>query len=63
MSHTYNLNLEIFENNNIKIIFEKFQYPTYSQINSQFLPNMSIIDLLFNEGDNSINILKKCKNY
>jgi hypothetical protein len=57
------LNLEIFEKNDIKIIFEKFQHPTYSQINSQFLPNMSIMDLLFNEGDNSINILKKCKNY
>ena len=57
------LDLEIFDNNKIKIIFEKFQHPTYSQINSKFLPNMSIIDLLFNEGDNAINILKKCKNY
>ena len=57
------LDLEIFKNNNIKIIFEKFQHPTYSQINSNFLPNMSIMDLLFNEGNNSIDILKKCKNY
>jgi len=57
------LDLEIFENNNIKIIFEKFQHPKYSQINSKFLPNMSIIDLLFNEGNNAIDILKKCKNY
>ncbi len=57
------LDLKLFENNQIKIIFEEFKHPTYSQMNSKFLPNMSIIDLLFNEGDNSINILKKCRNY
>lgn len=57
------LDSKLFENNQIKIIFEKFEHPTYSQMNSKFLPNMSIIDLLFNEGNNSINILKKCRNY
>jgi len=57
------LDLNIFENNDIKVIFEKFQHPTYSQINSKFLPNMSIIDLLFNEGEKAINILRQCKNY
>ena len=57
------LDLKLFENNQIKIIFEEFKHPTYSQMNLKFLPNMSIIDLLFNEGDNSINILKKCRNY
>lgn len=57
------LNSTIFENENISVIFEKFEHPTYSQKYSKFLPNMSIIDLLFNEGNNSKNILKNSKNY
>ncbi|MDC0927995.1 WbqC family protein [Nitrosopumilus sp.] len=57
------LNEEIFKKEGIKIIFEKFIHPTYSQKYEKFIPNMSIIDLLFNEGENSIDILKNSKNY
>ena len=57
------LDTEIFENENIQVIFEKFSHPTYSQKYSKFIPNMSIVDLLFNEGKNSIKILKDSKNY
>lgn len=57
------LDKKIFQNANIKIIFEKFHHPVYNQNNSNFLSNLSIIDLLFNEGPNSIEILKNSKNY
>lgn len=57
------LDLEIFKNENITVKFEKFEHPQYSQKYSKFIPNMSIIDLLFNEGEKSIDILKKSKNY
>ena len=30
--------------------FQKFQHPIYKQFHGKFIPEMSIIDLLFNEG-------------
>lgn len=57
------LDEKIFENENIKIIYEKFEHPIYRQKYSEFVPNMSIIDLLFNEGENSSYILKNSNNF
>jgi len=57
------LDVNIFKDKNIQIIYEKFEHPQYIQKYIEFIPNMSIIDLLFNEGENSINILKNSKNY
>ncbi len=52
------LNLEDFKNNNIDIEFQNFVHPVYKQCYQPFIPNMSILDLLFNEGENSKNILR-----
>ncbi len=57
------LDENIFSKNNIDIIYEKFIHPTYKQIHGEFLPNMAIIDILFNEGENAVKILKESKNY
>ena len=43
-------NMELFDNNNIKVISSSFQYPTYTQIWGDFSPNLSILDVLFNCG-------------
>ncbi len=51
-----------FEKNSIDIIFQNFQHPTYSQKSKLFLPNMSIIDLLFNEGNKAEQILNESSN-
>ena len=56
------LDEKIFRKENIKVIYEKFQHPTYSQIHGSFIPNLSIIDLLFNEGEKSKEILLQSKN-
>lgn len=56
------LDEKIFHKENIKVIYEKFQHPTYSQIHGSFIPNLSILDLLFNEGEKSKDILLKSKN-
>lgn len=53
----------IFKQSGIKVIYEKFQHPFYKQIHGDFLANMSIVDLLFNEGENAQYILKNAKNY
>jgi hypothetical protein len=45
-----NLRVEEFKKSNIGVEFQKFQHPIYKQIHGEFIPEMSIIDLLFNEG-------------
>ena len=57
------LDEKIFHNSGIKIIYENFQHPTHKQIHGNFIENMSIIDLLFNEGENSQKILTNTKNF
>ena len=52
----------IFEKNGIRVIHEKFLHPVYEQSHNSFIPNLSIIDLIFNEGTNAKNILKNVKN-
>lgn len=42
----------------IEIIYQDFKHPAYSQFHGHFMPNMSIIDLYFNHGRGSIDIIK-----
>lgn len=49
----------VFEEAEISPYVQKYIHPTYSQKQRNFLPYMSIIDLLFNEGENSLNIIFK----
>ncbi len=53
---------EKFKDEFISLQYQHFIHPAYRQqyldANSSFLPYMSAIDLLFNEGQNSVNILK-----
>ena len=52
---------EKFNEADIQFYFQNFKHPTYNQIQGEFIPNMSFIDLLFNYGDESVNILNKSK--
>ncbi len=53
------LNIDLFPLNNIRLIFQEFSHPEYKQLNNNFLSCMSALDLLFNEGENSRNIINK----
>ena len=46
-----------FENNSIKIYFQKYFSPMYKQLWGAFVNNLSIIDLMMNCGQNSFKIL------
>lgn len=48
------LDMEEFKKNNIDLAFQNFKHPVYTQIWWDFIPYMSIIDLIFNEWKNSI---------
>ena len=56
------LDESLFENTKIKLIYENFIHPKYTQIHGDFIKNMSIIDLLLNEGPKSKKILYDSKN-
>lgn len=45
----------------INVVKYDFIHPVYRQQWGDFLPNMSILDLIFNEGENSLEILKAGK--
>jgi len=48
-----------FKDAGIEVQFQDYKHPEYSQLYGDFIPYLSIIDLLFNEGDRSLEILSK----
>jgi len=47
-----------FERAGIRPLFQDYQHPTYTQLHGEvFVPNMSVIDLLFNHGPDSLEII------
>jgi hypothetical protein len=51
------LDLQKFSDSGIKVIFQEFYHPIYAQLHEPFIPCMSVIDLLFNYGDQSLEII------
>ena len=43
-------NEQVFEENKIKLIFQKFVHPEYFQLYGGFIPKLSILDVIFNIG-------------
>lgn len=48
---------ELFRNEGISLRYSDFKHPAYGQLWGDFIPDMSIIDLIFNEGERSLEIL------
>lgn len=51
------LDEEKFVKANLQLQYHDFQHPVYPQLYGKFLPYMSVVDLLFNCGNNSRDIL------
>lgn len=51
------LDEEAFRRSNIAVAYQEYRHPTYSQVFRGFEPNMSVVDLIFNEGAASSSIL------
>lgn len=47
----------LFKANGIELTYQEFNHPVYSQLYSDFVPNLSIIDILFNCGPESREII------
>jgi hypothetical protein len=49
--------LEEFKDHDIKPYFQDYIHPIYNQLHGEFISHMSVIDLLFNEGPRSLEII------
>ena len=52
------LDLTLFEEEKIDVIFQEYEHPIYSQLYGEFEPFLSVLDLLFNCGPESLSILR-----
>lgn len=53
--------IDKFNDEGIELVYQKYTPVNYKQLHSPFIENLSIIDLLFNEGPNSKDILYTSK--
>lgn len=51
------INEELLKKESIKIIYQNYQHPVYNQQFGEFIPYLSVIDLMLNHGDKSLDIL------
>jgi hypothetical protein len=51
------IDVSSFERQGIKVYFQEYKHPQYEQLYNSFTPNLSIVDLLFNYGINSRDVL------
>ena len=47
----------LFDNVGIRVTYQEYKHPVYSQMHGQFVSHMSVIDLLFNEAPGSLDIV------
>ena len=52
------LDLEPFNDKGITVLFQDFKHPVYMQLYGDFIPNLSLLDLLFNCGPDSLKVLE-----
>ncbi|MDP2922438.1 MAG: WbqC family protein [Candidatus Omnitrophota bacterium] len=48
---------KIFAKEGIKVIYQEYQHPVYRQLYGEFVPYLSVVDLLFNCGPKSLEII------
>jgi hypothetical protein len=48
---------KMFEREGIKVIYQEYKHPVYQQLYGEFIPYLSVVDLLFNCGPKSLEII------
>jgi hypothetical protein len=48
----------IFAEHGVKLLVHHYEHPEYTQLFNPFIPYASVIDLLFNEGEHSLEIIR-----
>ena len=52
------MNLDSYSAGGIRVEFQEYDHPRYSQLFGEFEPYMSVVDLIFNHGAESLEILR-----
>ncbi len=52
----------LFEPNRIDLVYHRFTHPVYRQLHGEFVPYLSVLDLLLNEGELSLAIIRSGRN-
>jgi hypothetical protein len=52
------MDLDRYARSGVNVLFQDYRHPVYAQRFGAFEPNLSILDLLFNHGPESLNILR-----
>ncbi len=47
----------LFESEGIQIVYQEYEHPTYTQLFEGFMPYLSVIDLIFNNGPEGLEII------
>ena len=55
------IDLQVFQSRNIAVKWQHYLHPVYRQLHGEFVPYLSVLDLLLNEGPESFNILSSQK--
>jgi hypothetical protein len=55
--HGY-MDLKKYERAGVEVLFQEYRHPRYEQLFGEFETNMSVIDLIYNHGDESLSILR-----
>lgn len=53
------IDINSFRENDVKLYWYEYQHPVYPQIGEDFVPYLSVIDLLFNTGDEAIKYIRE----
>jgi hypothetical protein len=57
------LELETFESNRVKVLMQEYKHPVYRQNSDIFIDNLSVIDLISQEGQNSLSVIQQGRSY
>lgn len=49
---------EVFAKNKIKLLYHQYNHPQYTQLFGEFVSHLAAIDVLFNEGNKSLSIIR-----
>ena len=47
----------LFAARGMRVEYQDYKHPVYAQLHGDFVPYLSVVDLLFNHGPNSLSIL------
>ena len=55
------LDVKLFEDNGVRVRYHHYKHPKYPQLFGSFVPHLSVVDLLFNCGSESLDYLMQRK--